>query len=46
MTQMTCTLSLPLGTVKSRMPVIASSGAESSSHGLALPAGVWVRSMI
>ena len=37
MTQMTCTVSLPLGTVKSRMPVTVSSGAESSSHGRAFP---------
>ena len=45
MTQMTCTVSDALGTVKSRMPVIVSSGALSSSQGLALPCAVRVRSM-
>ena len=45
MTQMTCRVSEPLGTVNSRMPVTASSGADSSSQGRALPSFVWVRSM-
>ena len=35
-----------LGTVNSRMPVTAISGADSSSQGRALPSGVRVRSMI
>ena len=46
MSQMTCTVSEPLGTVNSRIPVTASSGADSSSHGRALPSLVRVRSMM
>ena len=46
MTHITCTVRLPEGTVKSNMPVTATSGAESSSQGRALPCFVRVRSMI
>lgn len=42
MTQMAWTVWEPLGTVKSRMPVTVSSGADNSSQGRALPAFVRV----
>ena len=42
---MTCTVSPAFGTVKSRIPVSATSGAERSSQGRALPCFVLVRSM-
>ena len=45
MTQITFTVSLPLGTVKSRMPVTGTRKAERKSQGLALPSFVRVRSM-
>ena len=45
MTQTACRVCEPLGTVKSRMPVMVSSGADSSSHGRALPSFVCVRSI-
>ena len=45
MTQTAWTVWELCGTVKSRMPVIARSGAESSSQGRALPCAVRVLSM-
>ena len=45
MTQMTLTVSLPLGTVKSRIAVRGTRKAERKSQGLALPSLVLVRSM-
>ena len=45
MTQITFTVSLPLGTVKSRMPVMGTRKADRKSQGLALPSFVRVRSM-
>ena len=43
---MAFTVSLASGTVKRRMAVIVTSGADSSSQGRALPSRVRVRSMM
>ena len=45
MTHTICTASLPLGTTNSNTPVTATSGADKSSHGRALPCAVRVRSI-
>ncbi len=46
MTHKAFTVSLPSGTVKSKIPVTGSKKADSSSQGRAFPSGVLVRSMI
>ena len=45
MTQIALTVSLAFGTVNRRIAVIVTSGADSSSHGRALPSLVLVRSI-
>ena len=45
MTQTICNVRLPLGTTNSKTPDTANSGADSNSHGLALPCFVRVRSI-